>query len=230
MHEPPPKFNLHTELYDGTSDDRPSHTDSMKIIGDGAHVPLTRKVLRRALELAPPLGTETIRIGTADSGIDFTAMAAHGEIPRWKLVFASERDQDKLQIHKRIWNQHDPTYYTDSTAPEATAAPHVHVWMWTPECKAISRLNRRWRAHVARAIRHMYKTFEYARRARPNIIIMENVASWEHADRSAARRALHTILGSAPGYTWYAQTISPHTHARAPIRRPRRYWVGIRKS
>ena len=59
--------------------------------------------------------------------------------------------------------------------------------------------------------------------ARARVAVVENV------DEPDGVGAIDTALTAVGGYDWYSQSICPSVHCGMPIRRLRRYWVGVRR-
>lgn len=63
---------------------------------------------------------------------------------------------------------------------------------------------------------------------RPQVALYENTAGlWKRPEMRARVESILCGIGSA--YEWEAMPVSPHEHAAFPARRPRVFYVGVRR-
>ena len=75
---------------------------------------------------------------------------------------------------------------------------------------------------MKRAARKWLAAAQYVWRARPTVVVVENV------DHEVAVASVLSALVGAPGYEWYAGVLCPWKDLGVPMERRRFFLVGVR--
>ena len=163
---------------------------------------------------------------TAFSGIDVPAAVAHARFGhQFRYAFGSEPVPHRRRALLRAWGEQGLTesrLYTDARDPAARREAPVDVFVITPVCQPFSKRNHaRDAREQARALADTYAALDYARLARPKVVIVENVEAAE------LREHMDMMLLAIPGYAWRRATIDPR-EVGGFAARLRSFWVGVR--
>ena len=162
-----------------------------------------------------------MRYGSACSGIDAFA-AAVKRVRTLEYVHAAERDARAIDV---LLAAHGPsTIYHNAGGISAAEAPPVDLYVLTPDCVAFSRRRHdRDAAVVAGGALEVHAVLGFVRAKRARVVVLENV------DEADGVGAIDTTLSAIAGYEWHSQRLCPHEHFGEPVRRARRFWVGVRE-
>ena len=192
-------------------------------LGEGFHVDVVVAILRMLIaEGGFPPGDWPM-VGTAFSGFDMLGAAmerVYGE--EWTPAFASELDEHRRCVLRRFLGAHVLlTMIEDSTSEEAVSQPRVDIFAMGSPCQAFSIYNTvPCPIKRARALALADRALDYVRRARPRIVIVENV------DTPSIVEPMWAMLRAIPGYVWEGSRTDPREVAEMPTARVRYYWVG----
>ena len=138
-------------------------------------------------------------------------------------MHAAECDNAARKVLRDAYALNDSLIYYDAAGADAAAAAPVDLFVLTPECVNFSARNHgRDAALVADGGVHVDDVLAYVRTRSARVVVVENVAEKDGAG------AIETALWAVGGYVWYTQELCPSVHAGQPVRRARRFWVGVR--
>jgi len=168
-------------------------------------------------------------VGTDCSGIDAPIWALERLRVPYKYAFGSDIDPNShkvigMQRHKRM---HPQTMYTDMTARDHSALPHLDVYVSGFPCQPFSNYGRR-KGHDdprAKVMDHVIRTI---RATRPKIFVLENVATLANQELlfEPVRAALCEFDAE---YEIHISTIQSEDFG-IPHRRNRMYILGLLRS
>ena len=199
--------------------------EAVSCLGRAVHVGVARQIVVTLLRRG--LLRDGLTYASAFSGVDTVAAAVEAEMPgNWSYVFASELNARWRSALLAAWGGRGLTpdmCYTDALAPGALAGGTVDLYVTTPPCEAFSKMN-----HVPTAggqhvsLHKFWESLAYVRRARPRVVLVENVT-----DASAAE-PMTGLLARLAGYYLETNDLDPRDVACAPMARERRFWCLVR--
>ena len=210
-----------------TDPDILSAAEAVSCLGRAVHVgvatQLVQELARRGL-VHPHM-----RYGSAYSGVDTFAAAIEAELGEdWTYAAACELDDTVRGALLAAWGCRGLTEETcghDAGSEEAAGLPAVDLWVITPTCESYSKRNHLRTAKVQNvALGKVWKALEYARRQRPRVIVVENVAE------AGAVGPITGLMARMEGYDMEAAKLDPRTVAKAPVAREREFWVLTRRT
>ena len=160
---------------------------------------------------------------SACSGIDTFAEAVDVHRPggMWKYVHAAELRAEPLNIIGSAWAVPRARLLTD--AADTASAPPCDLYMLSPDCHDFSkRRHGRDGKTVAAGAVETWNVSPFVAAGRAAVVVIENVDETDGAD------AITTVVASYPMYSWQSQQLGAEEHAGVPVRRDRRFWVGVR--
>ena len=166
--------------------------------GDSVHVVVAAQIVTTLLRTGKV--ARGLVYGSAWSSIDFFAAGVEKACQgHWQYAFASEKNRKRRLALAAAWRVRGlaaARCYADSTGEEAACAPHVDLFVATPECRKFSTANGTQTAEKnARALAEVWAGLEYVRRSRPKVVLVENVCT-----RSSLEQ-LTGLLCRLGGYT-----------------------------
>jgi hypothetical protein len=212
------------------------------LFGQGCAASASDAVTRWCVERGG-LQLGTIRTADVGSGAGTFMAAARLVIgKRMEYVFHVEPLELCRKAHKAAWHGiqqngtavgHSFMWGDDPAALEAMIAlGHIDLWQYSFRCRPFSHANRQawWskerQESARRAIQELADTLEYARRAHPSYVIIENVASVTHLDGGAVWRTILSVLKRAGNYRWFRQDFGAGELPEALSDRDRMWLVG----
>lgn len=193
-------------------------------LGRAVHVTTAKYVWDLVLARSP---VKITSYGSMYSGIDTLAEGLEQSLPtRWKYRFAADLCKSARTILAKAWRHRglSPAHvYDEASDPRLTSeAPRVSALALSPECGEYSDINLYpSRERRASGLRVLSKALGYVERARPSVILVENVHS-----TAAFAELSSLLLNRAPGYRWEYMVICPFQHLGIPVHRRRGIWIG----
>ena len=200
----------------------PCPASAVAVAGRAIHAGVARLILTK-LRSDAVLPT-VITYGSACSGADFFAEAVDALWGRqWAYLHAAEKDPVPRRILASAWGLQDDSIFMDAASEEAASADEVDLFVLSPDCVDFSR-RRHARSDevVASGAASAASQMGFIRRGRAKVVVVENV------DEPDGVGALTDLLCEISSYSWSSQAIDSLLHAGVPVRRSRRFWVGIR--
>ena len=169
-----------------------------------------------------PAAGAAIRYASSCSGIDAFAAAA-ARLYSLEYMHAAEWDAAARRVLSDAWALPSDAIMLDARSPDAAAAAEVDLYVLTPDCVNFSkRRHGRDAAVVADGGVDVASVLGFVRMRRARVVIVENV------DDADGVGVIDTALHALGGYAWVSQRLCPLEHAGQPVRRERRFWVGVR--
>lgn len=171
-------------------------------------------------ELLPPF----VRYASSCSGADFFAEAVDASRgDRWTYLHAAEADATPRKVLAGAWHLEDDRIFHDASSAEAAAAPECDLYVFSPDCVDFSKRRHGRDEHVlvsgAASVAGM---LGFISQGKAKVVIVENV------DEPDGVGVITDLLSEMRGYAWRSQAIDSLTHAGVPVRRLRRFWLGVR--
>ena len=217
----------HSPLHAMLASDQLSPSAAASALGRAVNADVILSLLL-AFDAAALAVGRPLRYASAFSGVDVGAVAVDALGVEWDYCFASEESDSLRAALLAAWSSRGltaATAFQDATSAEATSAPTVDVFLCTPPCEPHSALNRhRTFRTAADALAAVEAALAYVRRARPSLVLVENV------DETWLIESLTGLVLDIPGYTWFGGILDPLTLCGLPTTRSRFFWVGCRAS
>ena len=196
--------------------------EAVTLIGKGLHVGVARAILRPLVDAG--VLSRGMTYGSAFSGIDMFAAAVDAELEgQWRYEFASEGDEKARACLLASWCRRGlegASCHWDACCEEAVSEAHVTLWVATPDCKEHSPANRGQNEGDQQASLYgSWRALDYVRRARPTVVVVENVTS------ATVVPQLTALLLRLPGYRVWTAMLDPREVADAPMARERQFWL-----
>lgn len=200
----------------------PYPASAVAVAGKAIHAGVARLILSK-------LHTEGmlpafIRYGSSCSGADFFAEAVDSLWDgQWAYLHAAERDPVPRRILASAWGLHEEFIFLDAASEEAASAEEVDLYVLSPDCVDFSR-RRHARSNevVASGAVNAASQLSFVQRGKAKVVVIENV------DEPDGVGALTDLICEISCYTWRSQALDSLLHAGVPVRRSRRFWVGVR--
>ena len=198
----------------------------MIAVGNGMQINIATGIARYALRLAD-VGSRRVRYADANSGIGFFAEAMRlATEDNMSYVFRAEASRVIARGHDAAWGEMNTVRFSSSHLQQdvdsMVALGQVDVWQISPACYPITRNNRK--ADGGRdkdkeeMIAQLASALSYVSRAKPNVVVIENVAEFAKGD--VWQRVQHLLSGK---YIWQLDIIDPTKHGDTAARE--RTWV-----
>ena len=196
---------------------------AVSCLGRGIHVKVAGQIVANLADRG--IISPGLLYASAYSGIDTFAAAVEARLGKeWTYEHASEKDDTTRKALLRTWKCRGLTEarcYRDALSDGAAGETRTGLWVHTSECVSFSKRNHKAsKEEQASALGEVWKSLEYARRAQPRSIVVENV------HEPSVVRAMTGMLARLPGYeTVESGRLDPTVDANEPMARMRHFWV-----